>query len=186
MELNDRFINEVAKDTQKAVTEFLEIAKPDPGKIFIMGCSSSEVIGGHIGQNSSMDVAKVIFQQAYSIATQHRLWFAAQCCEHLNRAIVIEKEIALTAGFDIVHVIPQIKAGGAFATATYSELKNPVIIEFVKADLGIDIGHTLIGMHLKHVAVPVRLSLNKIGHACIVCANTRPKYIGGNRAAYGT
>ena len=112
------------------------------------------------------------------------IYLAAQCCEHLNRALIVERECADKYGYEIVSVKPQPKAGGSFATVTYESLEAPVAVEFIKADAGMDIGDTLIGMHLRHVAVPVRVSVKKIGEANLVCARTRPKFIGGARAIY--
>ena len=109
-------------------------------------------------------------------------YLAAQCCEHLNRAIVVEREAVPFA--EIVNVVPQPKAGGSFGTTAYKTFKNPVVVEEIKADAGIDIGGTLIGMHLKKVAVPVRLENNKLGEALVLAARVRPKYIGGERAVY--
>ena len=85
---------------------------------------------------------------------------------------------------DIVNVVPQPKAGGSFATAAYAAFSDPVAVEHIRADAGMDIGDTLIGMHLKEVAVPVRLSVKTVGEAPLVCARTRPKFIGGCRAVY--
>ena len=122
--------------------------------------------------------------EIYNIASEYGVDVAAQCCEHLNRAIIVEKDTALRLGLEIVNVMPQPKAGGSFATAAYNKFKNPVAVEYIKADLGLDIGLTMIGMHLKHVAVPVRLSVKKIGEAILVAARTRAKYIGGPRSHY--
>lgn len=168
----------------KAINELLEIAKLESNDIVVIGCSSSEVSGNEIGTDSSLEIAESIFEGIYPVIQKNNLFLAAQCCEHLNRAIVIEKELALKNRIEIVNAVPQIKAGGSFATVTYSNFKNPVTVEHIKAMAGIDIGGTLIGMHLKEVAVPVRLSITKIGEANIICAKTRPKYIGGNRTAY--
>lgn len=168
----------------KAINELLEITNLEPNDIVVIGCSSSEISGNEIGTDSSLEIAESIFEGIYPVIQKNNLFLAAQCCEHLNRAIVIEKELALKNRSEIVNAVPQIKAGGSFATVTYSNFKNPVTVEHIKATAGIDIGGTLIGMHLKEVAVPVRLSITKIGEANIICAKTRPKYIGGNRTAY--
>lgn len=168
----------------KVINELLEIANLEPNDIVVIGCSSSEISGNEIGTDSSLEIAESIFEGIYPVIQKNNLFLAAQCCEHLNRAIVIEKELALKNRSEIVNAVPQIKAGGSFATVTYSNFKNPVTVEHIKATAGIDIGGTLIGMHLKEVAVPVRLSITKIGEANIICAKTRPKYIGGNRTAY--
>ena len=149
--------------------ELGEKADLKAGAIVVIGCSTSEIIGSKIGTNSSPDVAGVVFE-------------AIQCCEHLNRAIVVERETVPTA--EIVNVVPRPKAGGSMATQAYQHFEDPVVVEEIKADAGIDIGFTLIGMHLKKVAVPVRLDNHKIGEATVLAARTRPKFIGGIRAEY--
>lgn len=175
---------EIKKQTETILNEFLDIAKLEKGNIFVIGCSSSEIKGDIIGQGSDFNAAKEVFDVVYPILKEKGIYLAAQCCEHLNRALIIEKEAALKYNLEIVNVVPQIKAGGSFATSSYEGFENPVAVEEIKADAGIDIGDTLIGMHLKKVAVPVRVSLNKIGKANVVCARTRPKFIGGIRAKY--
>ncbi len=173
---------DIKEQCYNAVTELIEVAKLKSGSILIVGCSTSEVCGSKIGTNSDEDVAKLLFSGIYAATRQRGIYLAVQCCEHLNRAVVTEKAAVPTA--EIVNVIPQKKAGGALATKAYHSFEEPVVVESIKADAGIDIGGTLIGMHLKHVAVPVRLSINKIGQANIICARTRPKFIGGERAIY--
>lgn len=165
-----------------AVRELLDVSKLKQGSILIVGCSTSEVLGEKIGHNSSLDIAKEIFDGIYSVLQEKKIYLAIQCCEHLNRAIVIEREALPNA--EIVNVVPQLKAGGALATVAYQTFNEPIVVERIKADAGIDIGDTLIGMHLKSVVVPVRLSVKKIGKANLVCARVRPKYIGGERAVY--
>lgn len=162
--------------------ELGEKAKLKAGDIVIVGCSTSEIIGSKIGTNSSPDVAGVVFHAIYEYAKKQGWHLAFQCCEHLNRAIVVERNTVPTA--EIVNVVPQPKAGGSMATQAYQHFENPVVIEEIKADAGIDIGFTLIGMHLKKVAVPVRLDNNKIGEATVLAARTRPRFIGGIRAEY--
>ena len=162
--------------------ELGEKAKLKAGDIVIVGCSTSEIIGSKIGTNSSPDVAGVVFHAIYEYAKKQGWRLAFQCCEHLNRAIVVERDTVPTA--EIVNVVPQPKAGGSMATQAYQHFENPVVIEEIKADAGIDIGFTLIGMHLKKVAVPVRLNSNKIGEATVLAARTRPRFIGGIRAEY--
>lgn len=167
----------------KAVMEELGVkARLKRGDIVVIGCSTSEIIGSKIGTNSSPDTAKTVFEAIYEYATQMGWQLAVQCCEHLNRAIVTEKETVPLA--ETVNVVPQPKAGGSMATQAYAHFKNPVVVEKIQADAGIDIGLTLIGMHLKKVAVPVRLENNRIGEAIVVAARTRPKFIGGIRAVY--
>lgn len=174
---------EIIKNEAKTAAEQIILqAGLKKGKILVVGCSSSEVSGEKIGTYSSVDVAKAVFDGIFEVANEHGIFLAAQCCEHLNRAIIIER--AAVPNYDIVNVVPQPKAGGSFATTAYNSFNDPVAVEEIKADAGLDIGGTLIGMHLKKVAVPVRLSLNSIGKALLLAARTRPKYIGGERAHY--
>ena len=173
---------DIKTQCENAVNEILAVAKLKKGDIFIAGCSTSEVGGAKIGTDSNEDLASQIFNGLYSALSQKGIYLAVQCCEHLNRAIVIEKEAV--PFMETVNVVPQKKAGGSLATIAYKSFSNPVVVESIKADAGIDIGNTLIGMHLKAVAVPVRISFDKIGKANIVCARTRPKFIGGIRAVY--
>lgn len=175
-------MNEIYNQAKKAAEELCEIAKLKQGDIMVVGCSSSEVAGGVIGKNSSLETAEAVFSGIYDVLKQKGIYLAAQCCEHLNRAIIVEREAVPLA--EIVNVVPQPKAGGSFATTAYKTFENPIAIENIKADAGLDIGGTLIGMHLKSVAVPVRLSLDHIGNAILIAARTRAKYIGGCRAVY--
>ncbi len=175
-------MNNLYEQATAVMRELGEKAKLKAGDIVVVGCSTSEIIGSKIGTNSSPDVAGIVFSGIYDYANKMGWQLAFQCCEHLNRAIVVEKSTILNA--DIVNVVPQPKAGGSMATQAYKHFKNPVVVEEIKADAGIDIGFTLIGMHLKKVAVPIRLENNKIGEATILAARTRPKFIGGSRAAY--
>ena len=178
------FAENIKKSAEKIITELLGELNMKEGKIFVVGCSSSEILGSRIGKGSSFEAAKIVFDTIYPILNERGIYLAAQCCEHLNRALVVERECAEKYGFEIVSVIPQPKAGGSFATLTYENMKNPVVVERISADAGMDIGGTLIGMHLKNVAVPIRLSVSKIGEANVICAYTRPKFIGGSRAIY--
>lgn len=174
----------ITNEAKRATEELLEASNIGEGDIFVVGCSTSEVGGATIGKASVLPLAKAVFDGIYPVLKARGIYIAAQCCEHLNRAIIVEKECARKYGLDTVCVHPQPKAGGSFATVTWDTLDEPVALEHVKAHAGIDIGGTLIGMHLKEVAVPVRLSISKIGYANILCARTRPKYIGGPRAIY--
>lgn len=166
----------------KTVNEIIEKAKLKKGNILVVGCSTSEILGSKIGTNSAPEIAKIVFDGIYKTAKENGVSLAFQCCEHLNRAIVIERSCA--KNLEEVNVVPQPKAGGSMATQAYLEFDDPVVVEDIKADAGLDIGLTLIGMHLKKVAVPVRLENNKIGEALVVGARTRPKFIGGIRASY--
>ena len=174
---------EIKEQARKAASELVEIAHLKKGNIFVVGCSSSEVMGQRIGKGSDINAAEAIYEGIMSVLEPKGIFLAAQCCEHLNRAVIVERE-ALLPGTEIVNVVPHPHAGGSFATTMYHKAKEPVALEEIKADAGIDIGNTLIGMQLKKVAVPVRLSIKKIGEAPIVCARTRPKFIGGSRAIY--
>lgn len=172
----------IYQQTKAVIEELGEKAKLKAGNILVVGCSTSEVLGSKIGTNSNPETAKEIFEALHDYAKSSHVYLAVQCCEHLNRAIIIES--AAVPNAEIVNVIPQPKAGGSLATQAYAGFTDPVAVEEIKADAGIDIGFTLIGMHLKKVAVPVRLENNRIGEAMIVAARTRPKFIGGSRATY--
>ena len=177
-------LEKIKNDALIAFSELIEQSNIKSGDILVVGCSSSELLGGTIGKNSAPEAAEALLDAVYPLLCERGIFLAAQCCEHLNRAIIIERECAKKYGLEEVCVVPQPKAGGSFATATYKKMADPVAVESIKAHAGIDIGSTLIGMHLKQVAVPVRLSISNIGEAYIVCARTRPKYIGGERAKY--
>lgn len=181
-------ILEIEKAAYDAAAELLEIAKVRKGGIMVIGCSSSEVCGGMIGHASSPETADALYRGISRAAAEAGVYVAAQCCEHLNRAVVIEREaveMPIACGvLSPVNAVPQPKAGGSFATAAYREAKNPVVLEHIACDCGLDIGGTLIGMHLKEVAVPVRLRIQKIGEANLTAARTRAKYIGGCRTVY--
>ena len=172
----------IYEQTQAAIAELCEVAKLTAGKLVVVGCSTSEVLGSKIGSNSNPDVAGEIFKALYDYTSSKGLFLAIQCCEHLNRAIITERRAVPFA--DPVNVIPQPKAGGSLATKAYAGFEDPVAVEDIRADAGLDIGLTLIGMHLKKVAVPVRLEHNRIGEAIVVAARTRPKFVGGTRAVY--
>ena len=175
-------MNNIYEAAKVITEELVEKSNLKKGNIVVIGCSTSEVIGAQIGTNSDPNVAEELFRGIKEVLDQYELYLAAQCCEHLNRAIVVERAAVPFA--EIVNVIPQKKAGGSFATTAYSHFQDPVVIEEIKADAGLDIGGTLIGMHLKKVAVPLRLSENKLGNARLLAARTRPKFIGGIRANY--
>ena len=172
----------IYEQTTAAIAELCEKAKLKPGAMVVVGCSTSEVVGAKIGTNSSPEVAGEIFRALYNFTQSKELHLAVQCCEHLNRAIIVERAAVPFA--QPVNVVPQPKAGGSLATQAYAGFADPVIVEEIKADAGLDIGFTLIGMHLKQVAVPLRLEHNTIGEAMVLAARTRPKFIGGIRAVY--
>lgn len=166
------------------LTEFKEQSPLKSGNLLVIGCSTSEVIGQRIGTAGTSEAAEVIFGKIKSFADEHGAGVAFQCCEHLNRALVMERQWAEKKGYEEVSVIPVRTAGGAMATYAYEKFEDPVVVEFIKAEAGIDIGQTFIGMHLKHVAVPVRVSQKMLGEAHVTLAKTRPKLIGGTRAVY--
>ncbi|MCI1955394.1 MAG: TIGR01440 family protein [Oscillospiraceae bacterium] len=175
---------EIAEQAKTAVEELLQVAGLKAGGLFVVGCSSSEIGGHKIGSDSNVEAANAVFGAIYPVLKARGIYLAAQCCEHLNRALIVEREAAEKHRIPIVNVVPQPKAGGSFATAAYHAFEHPAAVEELSAQAGIDIGDTLIGMHLQPVAVPVRVSLRKIGEANLVCARTRPKFIGGGRAHY--
>lgn len=174
----------IGDEAYRAAKELLEVSKLKAGDLFVVGCSTSEVGGASIGSFSSPELAEVVFGGIYQATEEAGVFLVAQCCEHLNRALILEREAAEKYGYEIVNVVPQPKAGGSFATAAYKAFEEAVAVEHVKAHAGMDIGDTLIGMHLRDVAVPVRLRTSQIGDAHVVCARTRAKFIGGNRAVY--
>lgn len=175
---------QITAQARAAATELLDIAGLKPGDIFVVGCSSSEVLGGRIGKASSQEAAEAVFHGIYPVLQERGVYLAAQCCEHLNRALIIERECGSRYGYEPVCVVPQPKAGGSFATQAWQAFAQPTAVERVRAHAGLDIGGTLIGMHLREVAVPVRLGADHIGQAILLCARTRPRFIGGSRAVY--
>lgn len=176
--------DKIKSEAYQIFCELIEKAKLKSGDVVVLGCSTSEICGDKIGTGSNFDVAQALYDGFYPLLKEKGIYLAAQCCEHLNRALVIEKELADREKLPIVNAVPQPKAGGSSATTAYKVFDKPVLVEHIKADAGIDIGGTLIGMHLKETAVPLRLSVKTIGMANIICARTRPKFIGGVRAVY--
>ncbi len=177
-------LDEIRVQTRMIFDELMESAQLEPGDILVVGCSSSEVASHKIGSWSSAEIGQVLFETLNQACTEHGIYLAAQCCEHLNRALIVEKKAAKEHRLPMVNVKPQLKAGGSFATAAWQGMTQAVAVEELKAQAGIDIGDTLIGMHLQPVAVPVRTAVKNIGGAHVVCARTRLKYIGGERAVY--
>ncbi|MBS5672121.1 MAG: TIGR01440 family protein [Oscillospiraceae bacterium] len=175
---------DVTKQAAQAMEELLAAAKLERGDLLVIGCSSSEMVGLKIGKGSSLEAARAAFDGIYPVVQEAGVALAVQCCEHLNRALIVERETAERYGYEVVNVRPQPKAGGSFATTAWERFAHPVAVEHIRAKAGMDIGGTLIGMHLGEVAVPVRLSVTQIGQAPILCARTRPKFIGGERAQY--
>ena len=177
-------LEQIKMEAAAAVRELLEVSGIKAGEMLVIGCSSSEVVGEHIGKGSSMEAACAIYEAVAPLLAERGVYLVAQCCEHLNRALIMERACAQKYGYDEVCVMPHPHAGGSFATTVYERANDPVAVEHVRAHAGIDIGGTLIGMHLRDVAVPVRLAVRSIGKAPILCARTRPKFIGGARAQY--
>ena len=177
-------LNEITAAARQALLELLEVSHLAPGSILVVGCSSSEILGQKIGTASSMDAAQAVIDGLLPVLREKGIYLAAQCCEHLNRALIVESELIRRDRLEPVNVVPQPKAGGSFATSAWKAFREPAAVEYIRADAGMDIGSTLIGMHLKPVAVPVRTSVKAIGQALLVTARTRAKYVGGPRAHY--
>lgn len=177
-------MDDYGKVLEEVLDEYQAQANLKKGDIFVVGCSTSEVVGGVIGKSSSMDVAKEFIDVLLDFEKKYDIYLAFQCCEHLNRAIVTTRECMERYILEEVTVVPKIHAGGSMATIAYEKLDDPVVVEYIRADGGIDIGDTFIGMHIKPVAVPVRVSEKEIGEAHITLVRRRPKLIGGERAEY--
>jgi uncharacterized protein (TIGR01440 family) len=177
-------IHEWEQELEMILAEFKEQAGFKPGQLLVVGCSTSEVSGARIGTAGTFEVAEMIFRRLKKLQKDTGLHLVFQCCEHLNRALVIDRSVASERRFAEVSVVPVRKAGGAMATHAFGQMADPVVVEFVQADAGIDIGNTFIGMHLKHVAVPIRVKQKTVGHAQVTLAKVRPKLIGGARAVY--
>ena len=174
----------IRQEARAVAEELITTAQMKPGQILVVGCSSSEIHNSKLGTDSSQEIGQAVFEALCACTKEHGLYLAAQCCEHLNRAVIIEREAAQLYRLEPVNAVPQPKAGGSFATAAYRRFRDPVAVEHVRARAGMDIGNTLIGMHLAEVAVPLRLTVKRIGEAPVVFARTRPKFIGGSRAVY--
>lgn len=179
-------LSEIREQSAKAAALVCDAAKLRAGDLFVVGCSSSEICGEKIGTHSSVEVAEAVFDGIYSVLRERDIYLAAQCCEHLNRALVVERAACERFGLDEVNVIPQPKAGGSFATTAYKRFADPVAVENLKqsASAGMDVGGTLIGMHIKPVVVPLRIEVKHIGEAILLCARRRAKFVGGSRAVY--
>ena len=179
---NKDLLAQVKQEAAAAAKQLVEEAQLNRGQIVVVGCSTSEVVGRQVGSWSTPEVGMAIFEGLNSVFAPLGIYIAAQCCEHLNRALIVDYDAV--PGAEIVNVVPQPKAGSSFATAAYQTFPHAVAVEEIRADAGLDIGGTLIGMHLKKVAVPVRLLQNHIGQAMVLAARVRPKFIGGERAIY--
>lgn len=177
-------LDQIASETKRLAEEVIERSGLKAGQIFVLGLSSSEVMGGWIGKNSSQEVGEVIVSTLLDVLNERGIYLAVQGCEHLNRALAIERELAEKKDLDIVSVLPTLHAGGSGQLAAFKYMDDPVEVEFISAHAGMDIGDTAIGMHVKHVQVPLRLSSRQIGQAHVSALASRPKLIGGARAAY--
>lgn len=175
---------DVKAETKAVFDEVLEQAKLKAGDILVIGCSTSEIAGSPMGTDSNLSLAKEVYSAFYNDLKTKGIYMAVQCCEHLNRALVVERELANKLFLDTVNVVPQPKAGGSSATTAYGLFESPVMVEHIKADAGVDIGGVMIGMHLKETAVPLKMQNKKIGKAIVIAARTRPRFIGGARAVY--
>lgn len=184
--MSEELYASISRDATTAVRELLQRASMTAGQLLVIGCSSSELVGQHIGKHSSMEAALALRDAILPVLEDAGILLAVQCCEHLNRALILERATAEKYGYEPVWVRPQPKAGGSFATAVWEAMKDPVAVESIRAHAGMDVGGTLIGMHLRRVAVPLRLSVSRIGEAALICARTRPAYVGGPRALYQT
>lgn len=177
-----KLYEQIIEQARTAAEEVLTMSGIKAGQIVVVGCSTSEILGKRMGTSSVPEIGKAVFDAVNSVFKSAGVLLAAQCCEHLNRAIIIEEVAA--KGLEAVNAVPRPKAGGSFATAAYEAFEHPVAVEEIRADAGLDIGGTLIGMHLKRVAVPLKLNVRKIGEANVTAARVRPKFVGGSRAVY--
>lgn len=175
---------ELKDQLTEIVNDILAEARLKKGDLFVLGCSTSEVVGGHIGKNSSAEVGQWIIRTLKELLDPKEIALAVQGCEHLNRALVVERTVAEAKNFEIVSVVPALHAGGACSVAAFDQFNDPVEVEHVVGQAGIDIGDTSIGMHIKHVQVPVRPRLKTLGQAHVTALRSHPKYIGGPRANY--
>lgn len=177
-------LQQVQVELRQLLTEFEQQVEFLPNQLFVVGCSTSEVVGSIIGTAGAMDVAEILYEELFQFAKKHRIYLAFQGCEHINRALTIESEAAELYRLDPVSVVPIKEAGGSMSAHAFTKMEHPVVVEYIRAHAGIDIGQTLIGMHLKEVAVPIRTQVKNIGEAIVTTAKTRPKLIGGERAKY--
>ncbi|WP_251443107.1 TIGR01440 family protein [Veillonella intestinalis] len=184
MEIPNKELVVIKEAVTAAITELIVVSHLTAGDVVVVGCSTSEVRGSRIGTDSAEEVGATIIAALLAVLEPKQIALAVQCCEHLNRALVIEKSVARNRGWAICNAVPQLHAGGAASMAAYNQFEAPVVVEAIEADAGLDIGDTFIGMHLKPVVVPVRLGVKQIGGAHVTAARIRPKYIGGSRAAY--
>jgi uncharacterized protein (TIGR01440 family) len=184
VQLEASFLESIKEATEEVLLELLEHARIQADQFVVIGCSTSEVMGEQIGRAGAPEVAERIFLAISEVRAKHPFIPVFQCCEHLNRALVLEREIQMNFSLDEVSVVPVANAGGSMAAYAFEHLSNACVVESIKAHAAIDIGDTLIGMHLRPVAVPFRTKKRNIGYAHLNTAYTRPKLIGGARAVY--
>ncbi|MGM0212797.1 TIGR01440 family protein [Enterococcus sp. AZ109] len=166
------------------VNDILAEAELKPGNVFVLGCTTSEIVGGMIGKNSSKEVGEWVIETLKELLDPKDIYLAVQGCEHINRALVVERELAEKKDWEVVNVKPVLHAGGSCSVAAFEQFTDPVEVEHIIAQAGVDIGDTSIGMHVKHVQVPVRPSIKELGGAHVTALRSRAKYIGGPRANY--
>lgn len=173
------------RDLATAAEELiLEAHNSRPGDLFVLGCSTSEILGVQIGKGSSEEIGELIIETLLPVLQRHGFNLAVQGCEHINRSLVVERKIMLRDRLEEVNVIPALHAGGACSVAAYRQFVDPVMVEHLRASLGMDIGDTEIGMHVRFVQRPVRLSISRIGEARLTSLIYRPKLVGGERAIH--
>ena len=175
---------QLVEDLTQMIKEILTQAKLHADDTFVLGCSTSEIAGGYIGKNPSQEIGEWVVRTIKDLLDAEGIHLAVQGCEHLNRALVVERAVARDAQWEIVEVLPSLTAGGACSVAAFKYFDDPVEVEHIVAQAGIDIGDTAIGMHVKHVQVPVRPTKKELGSAHVTALKSRPKYIGGPRAQY--
>ena len=177
-------LNNIEKELRQAITELIEVANLKRNDILVLGCSTSEILGKQIGKHSSLEVGEIVIDTILNELNDKGINLAVQGCEHINRALTVEREVAIEHDFEIVSVVPALQAGGACSAIAYSRFDDPVVVEHIVAQASIDIGDTSTGMHVKFVQVPIRLSIKQIGEAHVTYLKSRPKLIGGPRAQY--
>ena len=177
-------LQQVQSQLSQLLNELEQQIQFQPKQLFVIGCSTSEIVGSRIGTSGAIEVAEVLFDEFTKFAQKHGLYLVFQGCEHINRALTMEAEAAQLYSLEPVTVVPAKHAGGSMSAYAFTKFENAVVVEHVRAHSGIDIGQTMIGMHLKEVAIPIRTSIRQIGEAIVTIANTRPKLIGGERAVY--
>ena len=178
-------LNELKNQTQALIDDVIMQTEIQSGQIFVLGLSSSEVNGGRIGKNSSAEIGEVIVKTIYDSLKARGIYLAVQGCEHINRALAVERALTeLHPELEVVSVVPQLHAGGSGQVAAFKFFEDPVEVEHITAFAGLDIGDTSIGMHVKHVQIPIRPEIRELGAAHVTALKSRPKLIGGERAKY--